>query len=269
MEFVQPAKTGKRIFGILARATALSLTLFFIAAPTFAETIVIPNSLATVEGDTENEFPFSVPFSMRYQQVFAAQEFTPPSTPMSITQISFRPDSENGNPFDTTLTNIQINLSTTSAVPAGLSLTFADNVGSDDTVVFSGSLSLSSADTGPPGGPKDFDIIINLQTPFLYDPDSGNLLLDVRNFDGGTTTSFDSADAGSIYRVYTFAPEDATSPTAQQASSQGLVAQFTATRVARPTTTPAAVPSLPQWSLTGLICILLMAGSVGLRRRQK
>ncbi len=70
-----------------------------------------------------------------------------------------------------------------------LSTTFANNVGPDDTIVFNrGPLALTSA------GTDLFDITINFDTPFLYDPALGNLLLDVRNFGGtpNTTPAFDS-----------------------------------------------------------------------------
>jgi hypothetical protein len=97
-----------------------------------------------------------------------------------------------------------------------LSATFANNVGADDTVVFSGPLSLSSAFTGPSAGPKDFDIVITLQTPFLYDPSAGNLLLDVRNFSGGTTIQFDAeaSDSDPVSRTFTAFTGDVNSPTA-------------------------------------------------------
>jgi hypothetical protein len=62
-----------------------------------------------------------------------------------------------------------------------------------DKTVFSGPLALSSADTGPSGGPKDFDIIISLQTPFAYDPANGNLVFDLRNFSTVNTTFFDAS----------------------------------------------------------------------------
>ena len=68
-------------------------------------------------------------------------------------------------------------------MPGSLSSTFASNVGGDDTTVYSGPLSLSSAFTGPADGPKDLDIAVKLQTPFLYDPAVGNLLLDIKGFD--------------------------------------------------------------------------------------
>src|SRR2546428_167253 len=57
----------------------------------------------------------------------------------------------------------------------------------------------------PPSGPKEFDIIVNLTTPFFYNPKLGSLLMDVRNVGRGTTTQFDaeSTAGDSISRVYT------------------------------------------------------------------
>jgi len=158
-------------------------------------TVVVPNGNAMVEGNSNNGYPFDLGgtglLSQRYQQVYAASQFGGGGL---ITQIIFRPDAFAGQAFTSTLPDIQIDLSTTSAGDDGLSTTYANNVGADDTVVFTrGSLTLSSAFTGPPDGPKDFDIIITLTTPFLYNPALGNLLLDVRNYGGGSTTFFDAA----------------------------------------------------------------------------
>jgi hypothetical protein len=96
-------------------------------------------------------------------------------------------------------------------------------------MVHSGALLLSSAFTGPQSGPKDFDIVVNLQTPFLYDPGAGNLLLDVRNFGGGLSTFFDAqlAPGDAVSRVFTGynGVGDVNSPTGT-ADSVGLVTQF-------------------------------------------
>jgi Ca2+-binding RTX toxin-like protein len=164
--------------------------------------------------------------------VFAASEFAALSGPSLITEIAVRPDAIFGTPFTVTIAAIQINLSTTGAAPDGLSLTFADNVGADDTVVFTGSLSLTSGFTGPPAGPKDFDYIIPLQTPFLYDPSAGNLLLEVRNLSGALAfTAFDAqfASGDSVSRMFSnpFVGQDATSTTGF-ADTLGLVVRFTA-----------------------------------------
>lgn len=193
--------------------------------------IIVPNELEAIEGNVNNGFPFSLDFEGRYQQVFAASDFASLLEPQLITQIAFRPDSDFGEAFSSTLSNILINLSTTTSVPDNLSSTFADNVGADNTTVFSGSLALSSADEGPAPGPKNFDIVINLQNPFLYDPTKGNLLLDVKNFVAGTTTQFDAQDFtifnedfDSISRLFSFDPNSAT---AEFNDSIGLVTQFT------------------------------------------
>jgi hypothetical protein len=114
-----------------------------------------------------------------------------------ITQIAFRPDAFLGRAFSGILPDIQINLSTITLGADGLSLVFANNLGLNDTIVFArGPLSLSSNFSGPVGGPMDFDVVITLTTPFFYDPAAGNLLMDVRNFGGGTTTVLDAESIG-------------------------------------------------------------------------
>lgn len=176
----------------------LSLVLFQIAAlPARADILIVsPGAETSTEGSGNNGFPFNIAqfalSSQRYQQVYGASDFSSLGGPELITQILFRPDAQSGSAFSSTLPNVQIDLSTTAAAPDALSPTFASNVGANDTVVYSGPLSLSSAFTGPAGGPKNFDIVINLATPFLYNPLAGNLLLDVRNFGGGSTTQFDA-----------------------------------------------------------------------------
>ncbi len=182
-------------FHRLALVGALLLLGAVNPAHAITPTVVVPNGNAMVEGNSNNGYPFDLGgtglLSQRYQQVYAASQFGGGGL---ITQIIFRPDAFAGQAFTSTLPDIQIDLSTTSAGDDGLSTTYANNVGADDTVVFTrGSLTLSSAFTGPPDGPKDFDIIITLTTPFLYNPALGNLLLDVRNYGGGSTTFFDAA----------------------------------------------------------------------------
>jgi hypothetical protein len=170
--------------------------------------VVVPNSLASNEGSINNGLPFNISpgTSTRYQQVYAASEFSALQEPMLIKKIRFRPDAAVGS-FSATLADVQINLSTTHSGPNSLSTTFTNNIGPDDTVVFPrGPLALSSLATGPVGGPKAFDIVITLARPFFYDPTLGNLLLEVRNFAGGFTTQFDAHFSSSdpIARMWIF-----------------------------------------------------------------
>ncbi len=203
--------------------------------------MVAPSQAASTEGNANSIFPFSTTSfgltSMRYQQVYSASEFSSMVGPHQITEIAFRPDAALGLAFFSNITSVQFNLSTTSIQPDNLSATFANNVGLDDTVVRSGSIIFDSAFTGPVNGPKDFDIIVPFTTPFVYDPALGNLLLDIRIFDGGVVRSMDavfsSTDGGS--RALTFIGETVNTPTASIVDSLALVTRFTTSPIPEPT----------------------------------
>src|SRR2546430_355240 len=157
---------------------------------------------------------------MRYQQVYAASQFgaLPPGG-TNLIGIAFRVDAGFGG-FSSPLPAGQINLSTTAQTPDGLSATFANNIGTDDTVVFSGPLSLSSSATGSPAA---FDVVINFSSSFFYNPDRGNLLLDVRNSGGGNISQPDavSLTGDSVSRLY-----GSGTSTTGGADSAGLVTEF-------------------------------------------
>src|SRR5262245_38684020 len=173
---------------------SLWLLLFCVAWLGFASgtaraqsTILVSPCVAGNAGNGDNAFPFdigsSLVQSMRYQQVYNAADFqtTMPQGGF-ITALRFDVAFAAGAPFDSVLPSIQINLSTTARPADRLSNWFADNVGDDDTVVFEkGPLALRDDAFG------GADAIIPLPRPFFYNPSSGNLLLDVRNFGGGTT----------------------------------------------------------------------------------
>jgi hypothetical protein len=200
---------------------------------TGADTIVVPNT----NGTNDTTDPFDIKrhglTSRRYQQVYSASGFAAWSTPRYITRIAFRPR-PGGQAFSYTIPRIQINLSTTARVPANLagepanslSTTFADNPGSDDTVVFNGALSLSST-----GGPSAFDVAIPLQIWFLYRPGAGNLLLDIRLFDGPSTTPLDAEyhDYAHTVSKVTNGAADGVYASSGFKNPSGLVTQFTGT----------------------------------------
>lgn len=232
-----------------------------------ALTLVAPNAQTNVEGNSSAYVPFNDgAIANRYQQVYAASEFNSLSEPQLITGISFRPDADAGNPFTSNLPSIQINLSTTNSDPDGLSPMFTENIGANNTVVYNGSLPLTSADTGSAVGPKDFDININLQTPFLYNPAAGNLLLDIRKYLGGNLTTFFDAEnttGDSVSTVSTSASTaDALNSLATgNVGSLGLVTQFTTTPAvtAPPPTTPVPPKEIPFEFSPGLGILFLGA----------
>jgi hypothetical protein len=237
------------------------------AAKTPADTVVVPNYAATnqVANDSEVLFPGIV----RDQVVYGASEF--PSYPIIISEIRWRPDTSVVGPITTTVSNIQVNFSTTPVQPDQLSPTFAQNIGPDNTVVFSGAMHVTCLSTTLSNGTKDFDIDLPLQTPFLFDSSKGNLLVDVHNFTGcsaslynnsvanivdavsrivnvsdpnGTSASFTDSGGGVIELIYSPAsgPPVITSQPTNQTVSVGENATFTVTASGPP-------PLYYQWFL--------------------
>jgi hypothetical protein len=238
--FTKPMKTrqinpsSQHPSSAVVTVALLAVVLFSVFAAT-ASTIVSPGADTSVEGGSNNGYPFNLSFfglsTMRYQQVYNSSEFSGAGGPMLITGIAFRPDTGTGSAFSSTLSSVQIDLSTTSVNASTLGPVFASNVGLNDTVVFNGALSLSSSYTGPLGGPKTFDIVITLTTPFVYNSANGNLLLDVRNFGGGGTTQFDSDVLPPTQRVWSGAVGDASGT---NIGDTGLITQFIYTPVPEP-----------------------------------
>src|SRR6202011_1478767 len=173
---------------------------------------------------------------IRYQQVFDASQFSRLSPGGGlINRIAFRGHGP-GVPFTGTVAQLQINLSTTSKSPDGLSSTFAQNVGADDTQVFSGPFQTAITFNGDPG---NFEVVVNFTTPFFYNPSKGNLLLDIRNTEGGVEVPPNdqeldgtSATGDSVSRIYNYG--DVTAATAGQTGgaddkdTYGLIAKFNA-----------------------------------------
>ncbi len=230
---------------------------------TGAQVLVSPGSATSVEGSQNNSWPFDGYFPMQYEQAYSAADFNSITAPEYLTSIAFRPDAAYGSPFTSTLPDIRISISSAVYPPFSMSANFADNIGADNTVVYSGALTLSSNFTGPVNGPKDFDITIPFTTPFLYTPGS-NILMYVEDFGGGTACSFDA--------VYTYSPSKGQrvfdypqvfpyqySPTGE-ISATGLVTQFTFG-------TPPP-PANPEPGSLGLIVGLISAAGMLLKRRQ-
>ena len=232
----------KRTGLLLVLAVVLCQTQFILA-----EVVVAPGAQAVTEGSISNFYPFGMDstnplnqgalVSQRYQQAYDASLFSGYTAPLTISRIAFRPDIEYGSAFTTTLLDIQINMSTTPLALGSLTGVFANNLGSDDMVVVNrGTLTLSSGFTGPAGGPMDFDIFIDLDTPFTYDPTAGNLLMDVRNYLGQADPSifpvFDAEFSPEIWRAWTTNPDvdGVNSPSTSYFGAMGLVTQFTFTQ---------------------------------------
>jgi PEP-CTERM motif len=237
-------------------ALVLMALLSGMAATAHAGAIVVPNANTAATGGTDNRFPFLVTGGMRYQEVYASSQFSAfGGTPQLITEIDLRNGVLVNEAFTATIPNITISLSTTAKAPDGLSATFANNVGPDNTLVYSGSLTLSSTNANGPGGTKVFDVAIKFQTPFLYDPTKGNLLLDVDNLSGATSNVnadfFDAVNITGDPVSRLFGGEGNPGATSGSLDSLGLIAQFQFAAPPPPPTVPEP-SSLALLSLGGL-----------------
>ena len=183
-------------FGLIIQ---MRLALFVVVAassPSMGQEvkIVVPNSLESVEGDVDGTTE-STPF--RIQILAPSSEFIAlPETHRTIIGVSFRPDQTITGPRTSTMDDSLWRLSTTSN--AELDPVFDQNVGGDVTTVLNSSVTVSTDATGPAEGPRGFDYFVEFDTPFVYDPDAGNLLVDVVSLSGQSPTlneDFDSSVA--------------------------------------------------------------------------
>lgn len=233
--------------------------------PVFAGPLVVPSGLNSAQGDTGNLFPFFSAQPIRYQQVFAASQFARlnPAGGL-INRIAFRGHGP-GTPFTGSIPQLQVNLSTTNKMPDGLSSTFAQNVGPNDTQVFSGPFTTAVTFSGDP---TNFEVVLNFTTPFFYNPAQGNLLLDVRNIQGGTEVppndqQLDGTMATSdpVSRAYNYGDVNAAmvgqTGGVDQKDTLGLITRFNAiTAVSRKvhgSAGPFDIP-LPLMGSTGIEC---------------
>jgi uncharacterized protein (TIGR03437 family) len=203
------------------------------SAASGAATVVVPNSNATAAGNASSSVTTSP--SAEIQEILGTGQF--PAGTIQITQLSFRAAPGSGA-IGATIGGLQVFLSTSPNYPntsgAGknlMSATFANNVGPDKTLVFSGSnLSLTDAGCASPG-PCPFDINIVFSTPFTYTPASGPLLIDLMETNitgksGALDAASFTAPGGTVAQVV-----GALGSATGQFSYQGQVAQLTYTTV--------------------------------------
>jgi hypothetical protein len=142
--------------------------------------IVSPPTASGAEGDssiTPNRD------QIRVQYLIPASEFAGlPATHRRIVGFNFRSDRTQTTPVNWTLPSEQIWMSTTSL--NSLTTTFDANQGADKKLVFNGAVTYPLLGTGPAAGPRGIADGLKLQSPFIYDPSKGNLLIEEKRFDG-------------------------------------------------------------------------------------
>ena len=153
-------------------------------------TIVIPNGFDYLEGNSwqVDNVGDLYPSGAREQEIFSSEQFASLDGPIWITGAYYRPDMQVGTPRQFTYFGLEVRMSTTDKTPATLSNTFSENIGPDETLVYSGDCTLT---TSGRDDIEDFDYVIRYQTPFYYDPSKGSLLSEywTRGASSGTPTN--------------------------------------------------------------------------------
>jgi hypothetical protein len=123
--------------------------------------------------------------AFRYQTLYPGSFFASlPATHQTITGVYLRPDASVTSGSMTNYGNIKIEYSTTSKTPEELTANFSANHGPDRVTVLDRALTLATAATGGPNGPRGFDYYFPFDTPFDFDPTAGNLLTEVSSSTG-------------------------------------------------------------------------------------
>ena len=172
--------------GINKHFLASGVVLMTAVAGTFVSAepvkIVVPNGAATVEGDRSIAVSNFGPF--RQQQLYLTSEFTElPATHRTVTGLYARPDYTVVSHSSATYEDLTIKATITPHNE--LSSVFANNYGGAQvTTVFDGALTMSTQATGPAEGPRGFDYYFPFETPYVYDPADGNLLVEMISTSG-------------------------------------------------------------------------------------
>ena len=177
-------------------------------------------------------FPFLVKqaglTNMHYQQVFDSSLFQDLDANSYLERLYFFPQGPPQAPLPSwTVPNLQISFSITPKTADALSPVLSENTGSDEQVVFGPAQHRFASG---PAYSLDAGYGIFLDDSFRYDPHRGNLLMDVRIFDGSgpfdsslpTLTAFNSLTDG-VSRVWT---TNSQMPLAGDVDSIGLTTRF-------------------------------------------
>lgn len=160
-------------------ALLLPAVLLVLASHSSAQvSAVIPPDLVSTYGSSSSSYPWGTSGgNKRAMYCYDATYFASLPGPITIHQIAWRAiDSSVNTTIGPLSYQVQCDLSTTASLPMGLNSTFDSNHGPDRTSAFNGLLTV---------GPLvvqnlQFTHVMQLTTPFVYDPSLGNFLIDLK-----------------------------------------------------------------------------------------
>src|SRR5262245_34149435 len=177
------------------------LAVAALAATALAQAVTLPVSAIGAVGGTGNVFPWATTAypGMRIMNIYDSSHFTaaptPVTTPILITSLKWRADNTLATWTGGTYPNCQVRLATAAVDYTAASTNWAANVGPDVTTVYSGTVTVSPGTVTSTTTPGPFHVTITLSTPFIYDPNAGDLVIDTEHapsaYTGGTLQAFD------------------------------------------------------------------------------
>lgn len=214
-------------------------------APT--QTLVIPPGTATTPGNSYSVYPW-VPAGtvagVRYMTLYDGSNFQSLGSPIRITRIRWRADDYGFSWSGGRYASVGVSLSTAPIDHRAATTNFATNHGANVTLCYRGPVSIARGQ-GSGAGVVGVPVVdIALQTPFLYEPALGDLVVDVdllggSYYSGGSLPRVDSQTGTSATSIFTAAGYPAAAGIQSNAPvllldyepANGLVANFTASPV--------------------------------------
>ena len=146
----------------------IALCCLALAVPAFADILIIGNPPDCGSG---NCFPYGCPYNAEYQQVYTKSQF--PNQTITISDLYFYNTQYNSGASSLPTGNFTVTLAESTADWNSISGNYASNL--------AGSQNVQQVFSGPIAGPWSFGntLDIHLTTPYTYDPNQGNLLMDV------------------------------------------------------------------------------------------
>lgn len=150
------------------------LAVAALCASLASQTQVIPADFATIGAASSTAWPFGLSTPCRLQYLYGADE-TGLAGPVTIRSINVRGNETSTNVAKTGI-DLQISMSTTATTVGTASGTFANNHGANLAVVYVRKLTNIAATV--PQNPGQYGGVLMLDTPFVYNPAAGNLIID-------------------------------------------------------------------------------------------